>query len=65
MIGDPALFADYRALGVEKVDLGQAWTEMTGLPFVWAFWAGRPDAASIDVVSALRDAAAVGHAPSG
>ena len=40
LIGDPALFADHVALGVTKVDLGQAWSDMTGLPFVWAFWAG-------------------------
>jgi chorismate dehydratase len=26
---------------VEKIDLGEAWTRLTGLPFVWAFWAGR------------------------
>ncbi len=32
---------------------------MTGLPFVWAFWAGRPDALNDDDVRALgraRDA---------
>lgn len=27
-----------------ELDLGQAWLELTGLPFVYAFWAGRPDA---------------------
>lgn len=46
VIGDPALFVDHRALGAEKIDLGQEWTEMTGLPFVWAFWSGRPGAVS-------------------
>ncbi|NQW03246.1 MAG: menaquinone biosynthesis protein [Acidobacteria bacterium] len=46
VIGDPALFVDYRALGADKIDLGQEWTEMTGLPFVWAFWAGHADAVS-------------------
>lgn len=48
LIGDPALFVDEKAFGsdIEKIDLGQAWTEMTGLPFVWAFWAGREDALS-------------------
>jgi chorismate dehydratase len=59
LIGDPALFLDEQALGVVKVDLGEQWTSMTGLPFVWAFWAGRPDALSRDGVSALlavRDA---------
>lgn len=63
IIGDPALFADLpaveAALGVhagaiEKIDLGALWTEMTGLPFVWAFWAGRPDAATADIVTRLQ-----------
>ena len=45
---------------VQKVDLGEAWTSMTGLPFVWAFWAGRPGAvvsADIERLEAARDAA--------
>ena len=42
MIGDPALFLDHEAAGLTKIDLGAEWTRMTGLPFVWAFWAGRP-----------------------
>ena len=62
MIGDPALFADARAAGAEKIDLGAAWTEMTGLPFVWAFWAGRPDAADAATVRVLQDAAREGMA---
>jgi chorismate dehydratase len=44
---------------LEKIDLGEAWTTLTGLPFVWAFWAGRPDALTGDDVRALgraRDA---------
>jgi len=44
---------------LEKIDLGEAWTTLTGLPFVWAFWAGRPDALNDDDVRALgraRDA---------
>ena len=60
LIGDPALFADHRALGAAKVDLGAEWTSMTGLPFVWAFWAGRPGAASPGIVTVLQDAAAAG-----
>ena len=62
LIGDPALFTDHRALGLAKVDLGLAWAEMTGLPFVWAFWAGRPGAAPPAVVSLLHEAAASGRA---
>lgn len=42
MIGDPALFFDHAGSGLTKVDLGEEWTRLTGLPFVWAFWAGRP-----------------------
>lgn len=55
LIGDPALFTDAEALGLQKVDLGLTWREMTGLPFVWAFWAGRREAASPDVCRALAD----------
>lgn len=60
VIGDPALFADHGALGATKTDLGHEWTAMTGLPFVWAFWAGRPDAASPAIVSLLQQAARTG-----
>jgi chorismate dehydratase len=56
LIGDPALFAPYESLGVLKVDLGAEWTEATGLPFVWAFWAGRPGAASPETCEALEGA---------
>jgi predicted solute-binding protein len=56
LIGDPALFADVPA-GVQKVDLGAEWTALTGLPFVWAFWAGRPDAADAEIVGLLQQAA--------
>jgi chorismate dehydratase len=41
MIGDPALFFDHAGSRLTKVDLGDEWTRLTGLPFVWAFWAGR------------------------
>jgi chorismate dehydratase len=41
---------------IEKIDLGSAWTAMTGLPFVYAFWAGRPDALGARDVEALARA---------
>lgn len=44
VIGDAALFFDHQGAGAGKMDLGEQWTAMTGLPFVWAFWAGRPRA---------------------
>src|SRR5688500_1728904 len=48
VIGDNALFTDHDALGVDKIDLGEEWSGMTGLPFVYAFWAGRPDVVGAD-----------------
>lgn len=38
LIGDPALDQE----DAEHLDLGEEWTRLTGLPFVFAFWAGRP-----------------------
>jgi chorismate dehydratase len=56
VIGDNALFTDYDALGVEKIDLGEEWTGMTGLPFVYAFWAGRAGTLGPADIAALQDA---------
>ena len=59
VIGDDALFLDRAhgiAAGVETIDLGAAWFELTGLPFVFAFWAGRPGALAPDDVAALQRA---------
>lgn len=44
VIGDPALEIEGRFGYV--LDLGLAWWEMTGLPFVFAAWCGRPGAVS-------------------
>jgi chorismate dehydratase len=57
LIGDRALYFDGEE---ERLDLGQAWTEQTGLPFVWAFWAGRPEAAGSPEVARLQAALAAG-----
>jgi chorismate dehydratase len=49
-----------RRPSIEKIDLGSAWTGMTGLPFVYAFWAGRPealDARDVEALTRARDAA--------
>lgn len=56
VIGDPALVIDARRLGVEKVDLGEAWRTLTGLPFVYAMWTGRPGAVDGEQVKALQAA---------
>lgn len=39
VIGDPAL--EYADRPEPRLDLGAAWRELTGLPFVYAFWAGK------------------------
>ena len=56
VIGDNALFTDEQVLGLEKVDLGEEWIGMTGLPFVYAFWAGRPGIVGPADVAALQEA---------
>lgn len=56
IIGDKALFLDHEASGARKIDLGELWTDTTGLPFVYAFWAGRPHAITPDDIGMLRDA---------
>lgn len=56
IIGDPALDVDPLPAGVEKVDLGEAWQTLTGLPFVYAAWAGRPGALTPPHVTALAAA---------
>lgn len=57
LIGDRALYFDGKE---SRLDLGQEWTERTGLPFVWAFWAGRFAAARPHEVARLQAALADG-----
>ncbi len=64
VIGDPALFLDAVAAGLTKIDLGSEWTRMTGLPFVWAFWAGRADVLDTRHTAALKTARDAGVAHS-
>ena len=56
VIGDNALFTDHERLGLSKVDLGEEWIGMTGLPFVYAFWAGRPGIIGAADIAALQQA---------
>ena len=60
VIGDAALFLDYESQKLDKVDLGDEWTAMTSLPFVWAMWVGRANALGPDHVTALQAARASG-----
>jgi len=43
LIGDSALHVDPARLPFETLDLGEQWTRMTGLPMVFAVWAGRKE----------------------
>jgi chorismate dehydratase len=59
LIGDPALFqppVTSHQSPVEVIDLGKAWFQYTGLPFVYAFWAGRPAVLTPAHVKELQDA---------
>ena len=56
LIGDPAFDTDPAGLGLTKVDLGEAWTAMTGLPFIYAAWTGRPGAVGAEGVRLLQAA---------
>lgn len=40
LIGDIGMMAPSE--GLEVLDMGQGWKELTGLPFVWAGWIGPP-----------------------
>lgn len=65
LIGNQALEFRLRrgAEGLRFWDLGQAWTEWTGLPFVYAAWVLRRELPGAELVAdAFRDAAAVGVA---
>lgn len=60
IIGDLKEFA-----GLEETivyDLGQGWRDLTGLPFVYAAWAARRDAVSVEMASSLRRAMDWGYA---
>lgn len=47
---------------VEKIDLGEVWTRATGLPFVYAFWAGPAGGVAPKVVDRLQQARDLGVA---
>ena len=65
VIGDPAFEIDPAKHKVTKIDLGAEWKALTGLPFVYAMWVGRPDAATPSQCRALQQArdAGVAHLP--
>lgn len=48
LIGDAALNVNLRTIDCPWLDLGEAWQELTGFPFVFARWAGQPGAPGLD-----------------
>jgi cyclic dehypoxanthinyl futalosine synthase len=60
IIGDPALEVEGRF--PHALDLGLAWWEWTGLPFVFAAWCGRAGGLSADDERLLQDAKLLGLA---
>ncbi|MCP3977722.1 MAG: menaquinone biosynthesis protein [bacterium] len=58
-IGDKALFEPLPE-GCTAYDLGQAWTDATGLPFVFAAWAARPGVVTRELYAALHRARQAG-----
>ena len=61
IIGDPALRLDPATLPYHVYDLGQEWTEWTGLPMVFAVWAGPSEAITPATIAAFQDSARYGR----
>lgn len=58
IIGDPALHIDPQILPYRTLDLGNEWQQLTGLPFVFALWAGK--SISSDLADLLQASYAFG-----
>ena len=54
IIGDPALHLDPGALPYRTLDLGAEWVAWSGLPMVFAVWAGRTEFLTEDAAEAFR-----------
>lgn len=61
VIGDPALHIDPARPPYHVYDLGAEWMEMTGLPMVFAVWAGRRGTVTAEVEQAFRDSCRYGR----
>jgi chorismate dehydratase len=62
LIGDEAIWYATRNGKQPLWDLGAAWVEMTGLPFVFAAWAFQRDVEKAELAALLRNAKANGLA---
>jgi chorismate dehydratase len=54
LIGDAALSVDIATLEYPCLDLGREWFSLTGLPFVFAEWAGRESGVTDELVEMLH-----------
>jgi chorismate dehydratase len=60
LIGDAALRVDPATLPFETLDLGEEWTNLTGLPMVFAVWAGHSESIVEPYGTALAASCAYG-----
>jgi predicted solute-binding protein len=60
LIGDAALRVDPATLPLETLDLGEQWTNLTGLPMVFAVWAGHQQHIREPYGQALNDSCRYG-----
>ena len=61
IIGDPALRIEPESLPYRVYDLGAEWVGMTGLPMVFAVWAGRRASVTPPVAKAFRESCRYGR----
>ncbi len=59
IIGDKALH--YQAGFSSHLDLGDEWFDLTGLPFVYFFWAGNKSSLTSDDVKIIKESHKTGH----
>lgn len=62
LIGDSALHVDPDSLPYQVLDLGEEWKRLTGLPMVFAAWAGPAALEAPWLEAALRDSLCYGQA---
>ncbi len=60
IIGDPALHLDPATIPFHVLDLGKEWMDLTGLPMVFAVWAGRSGIVTRTVERAFSESCTFG-----
>jgi chorismate dehydratase len=60
VIGDAALAIDPDEVGLPCLDLGEAWFDLSGLPFVFAMWAGHKSQITPELAQLLQDSCLCG-----